>query len=754
MGGTGGGGSSDPAVRFAQQMVSDFTGARGARSPRRAAGGSDPHRSTTFRFVPVTPVAGAITVLAVEADQISPWLTSTVGELPGVADVASLLDGLSAWQVAAVTATLGAIAVDTLRWYGFRHRRAVTNIVSATTQLTPKRVRVRQPAGIAAPRRVVVSLTDGSVISDLRYAALVDALTKYANRYRGDSLAHQVLRSRVWDIEVDWQAGSARLVITRNDPDAEAKDFTDRHKRLVALLGEKFPLPEARITDISRDDDGDEVGYTISYAPSISAALPGFQQRLREALIGSLPEHESGRMWTVAVHSDVDEIVIGLAQPLPARVEHLPLPLEDYVGLDAKLRWRIPFATAADEVTAVWNIANSSSAPHILIAGKTGGGKTSLIRTLLTEAIPRGVPVAGAIDPKMIELDGFDTFPGVAAVVFHVREIVALINAVHAEMLARQQFVHRTKIPPSDLPMYLMVMDEFFVMGGFLRRAAGYKGDDDELVTLAAFVKNSDPFGKIGEILALIRSSNGRIIMGVQRPDAKNFGPDAGSVRDNFGARVSLSNLSMDGAQMMWDDAHAGRDVDTSVPGRATVADDKGQPMHAQVHWTPDVDDHPNKVRRLSPEDRAIVTALREAAAAGHATQQFTPEVQAELARTGGAIPTPGGGPVMACFSEEMREFLLSHQSGEPLAPEPVGGLDPVTAGDEGVRASELTEGMRIHIDDAGAIATVAALTVTKTRVLATLRDETSPSRVAIKADYEPDELVLTADPVEPPVPA
>ena len=549
-------------------------------------------------------------------------------------------------------------------------------------------------------------------------------------------------------MHIDWQAGSSRLVIERRNAASGAGVFSDQHQRLAAMLDEKFPLPNARISAVECDADGDEVGYTISYTTALVAALPGLQQKLREALIGSLPLHQSGRDWTVAVHAESDTIVIGLAEPLPSMVAHTPL--SDYTVLGPKEIYKIPFATGAGSTPAFWNIATSSSGPHLLLAGKTGGGKTSTIRTVLTEAIPRGVPVAAAIDPKMIELDGFETYPGVCTVAYHVRDIVAVINAVHAEMMARSRFIHDHKVPPTDMPLFIVVMDEFFVMGGFLRRAMGYKGDDETQADLAAFVKNSDPFGKIGEILALIRSSGGRIVMGIQRPDAKNFGADAGSVRDNFGTRVSHSNLSMDGAMMMWDDAHIGRDLDTSVPGRATVADEHGTPMPAQIHWTPDVDDHPNKRSRLEVADRSIVDALREAACSGRAVQNFGPEIVAELERIDGAIPTPGDGPIMACFSAEMRKFIRERQDVTPQPPASIDGLDPATVGDEGVAASALTPGTRIHVDNNGrsVVAAVVAVTAGKKAVRVTLRDEANP-RITLAAEYEPAEIVLTADPID-----
>ncbi|WP_170323204.1 type IV secretory system conjugative DNA transfer family protein [Gordonia effusa] len=707
--------------------------------------------------MPLTAVPVGIAVVGEYAPQIDAHLDA-IGGAEVASQIASIVDACASWQPWAVAAAAGFVVVDGLRLSAWRHRRAIRNQLYSTTYLTARSVWVPWPPGLAAPRKAVVKVPHGSVINEARTKALVEALNQSANRFRAWQWWHKArpewLHTGPWQMNVDWQAGSSRVVITRHNPEAAIAGLSTEHKRLAVMLAGKFPLPEARVTKVLRDDDGRETGYVISHTPSLAAAVPAFQQNLRGALTGFLGEHESGRMWTVAVRSESDTIEIKLAAPLDDYVPHIPRE-GGYADLARKQRNLIPFATGAGGVVGVWNVDSSSSGPHFLIAGRTGGGKTSLIRTVITEAIPRGFSWL-LIDPKMIELDGMADYPGVAAVVYNLREIVEMICAVHAEMMARREFAHQTRVPVSALPLFGVVLDEFFVMSGFIRRAVKYGGEAEEQKDLKEYIKDADPLGKLAEILALIRSFGGRIVLGVQRPDAKNFGEDAGSVRDNFGTRASLSNQSMDGSMMLWDDAHAGRDLDTSVPGRATVSGPAGKPMTAQVHWTPDVDEHPTKWEQLKESERTLVTDLRAAAEDGAQIQDLLPEIRDHLTKIGGLVTPATGGPVLACFSHELRKLLQHYGSAPAAPPEAVGDLDPATAGDEGVRGAALVVGDLVHIEDRGrgVVAKVTAVKVTSTysdgspmTADVEMVDTDNPRR-SFEARYEPNERVLTAEPV------
>ncbi|GAA3133939.1 hypothetical protein GCM10020255_008460 [Rhodococcus baikonurensis] len=97
------------------------------------------------------------------------------------------------------------------------------------------------------------------------------------------------------------------------------------------------------------------------------------------------------------------------SQSAAAHTGIAPVPSE----LTSIARRYLPYATGAADAVAYWDVSTKSNKPHCLIVGPTGGGKTSAIRTILTEASLRGIPFIG-VDPKMIELDGLEGTPAAA----------------------------------------------------------------------------------------------------------------------------------------------------------------------------------------------------------------------------------------------------------------------------------------------------------------------------------------------------
>ena len=284
-------------------------------------------------------------------------------------------------------------------------------------------------------------------------------------------------------------------------------------------------------------------------------------------------------------------------------------------------------------------------------------------------------------------------YPGCAAIVYDAVRSAMLVRALHSEMMARNHYVHVKKIEPSQLPLLIAVLDEFFILSGKWQRLA--KTGDDETRAMARAARSTRRVGRSRRPRALCRYPGCCSVC--NGPDASLFGGASGNARDNFGTRISLGNLSQDGAMMLWGDSQVGREIDTSVPGRGVALGNDGSPVDAQMWWTPNVDPHPNKWSQLSDDEKAIIEGLRP---------QQEPQIQ--------------------FYSKELRVFIESERSMAKASRERGEAPEPTVLGQESeelaeddfadaIPASAVTEGMTVLIDDGEGnerAATVFAVTV------------------------------------------
>lgn len=682
---------TDPLSRELEATVRDMfsSGPSSSKAPKNA-GNDSQNGVESARFIPISAIPAVVFVL----------LRFTAGISAPIPVLASILaHPVVVWVLAhqpLVIAALVAVAViDGLRFNAFRHRRALRRMVWQATRQQPVWVRVPwwvRPGRLVSAR---IKLVAGSVIDDAPMGRLTAAVKHRYENHR-------------WEYTVTHRGD--RLFITRTPvvPDTRSQ----RHRTLQAALDANSILPDASVTVLGYDEAGHESGYRIGFTPNLKTGNESYQNTVADALVKLAGDHESGHLWDVTWRVDRGYVDLGLKAPLPTRVDH-PLDIAD----DERLH--VPYATGEAGQLAVWNISTSSSAPHMLVIGPTGGGKTTLILSVITELVRRNVPVIG-VDPKKIELDGIHDHPGVAAVIINPVRAAMLVRALCTEMHARMDYVRINKMEAKELPMLVVVLDEFFILSAAWQRMLK-SGDEDTKDLL----KSLDPLGAIAELGALSRSSGIRMLVGVQRPDAQIFGANSGSVRDNFKTRASLASLSQDGAMMLWGDAQIGRNVDASVPGRATATKLDGNPMDAQVWWTPNLDRHPNKWNRMSAKDQALITSL-----------------------------TPDEGPSVTCYSSELAELLRDEQQmsmQKEFAPEPmlIGGRSLDTTPDDlpdALPANQLTEGTAILVDIDGQLTEAAVLTVATTDNGATeIRAQIAGTRQTVTERYRPHEPAFLA---------
>ena len=579
--------------------------------------GEDGKLTRIGRFTPFSPFVAVVAGVALYA----PRIMSAVGN-ETVVDVLGKVHG---YRVLLVAAAAVLIVCDVLRYRTHKWTQMLESVVRQGTGNLPKKTTVSFPPGTRVIRRATIKMHRGTVIRPKQFEELSRAIEA---AFPG---------SAKWEVKVRHEAHQDRIVVRRETITPDTR--SDRQKVLQSALESASIFKDPKVTVSARDQEGVETGYRISYEKSMNSGAKGFQIKVEEALASLAGQHESGRNWTTDWYPDKGYLTMRLVAPMPSRVDH-PLDL-----VDENLR-HLPYATGIADRTMYWDVSTSSNKPHCLIVGPTGGGKTSVIRTLLTEAARRGIPFVG-VDPKMIELDGLEGYPGCGAIIYDALRAAMFVRALHTEMMARNAYIHQMKIEGSQLPLMIAVLDEFFILSGKWQRLMK-TGDDETKEQL----KTLDPLGAWADLAVLARSAGIRLLLGVQRPDASLFGGASGNARDNFSTRISLGNLSQDGALMMWGDSTVGREVDTSVKGRGIALGDDGNPVDAQMWWTPNVDRHPNKWNQLAASEKDIIEGL-----------------------------APAEAPQFTCYSSELAAFIESERALAKRARKHGNAPEPIVIG-------------------------------------------------------------------------
>lgn len=260
---------------------------------------------------------------------------------------------------------------------------------------------------------------------------------------------------------------------------------------------------------------------------------------------------------------------------------------------------RIPFAIDAYENYIEWDFRQS---PHLLVAGPTSVGKTSLLMTVATQCAARGINVVW-IDPKGFDSPGMRNWPNTSLVTAGTDEDGMVGHAAALRFIADTMLerLSQVKINPNkadDFDPIVVITDEF----------------SNLVVALADFFKEFGGKGvppttrDVGIILRTARAVGIHMAIGIQRPDTMFI---AGEARDNTALRVALGRLrSKDAAIMMFNDPVAGTRVQPGIKGRGTVQLPDGTFREIQAFYTPKVPATPEQRAELSDHERAVLDRL------------------------------------------------------------------------------------------------------------------------------------------------
>jgi hypothetical protein len=171
--------------------------------------------------------------------------------------------------------------------------------------------------------------------------------------------------------------------------------------------------------------------------------------------------------------------------------------------------------------------------PHLLVAGRTGAGKTRALEALISAALAAGFEVL-VVDPKRFDLLGFAGHRGVLDVATDGPTATAVLARARAEVAARTERYEADVWARRSVPTFrpwLVVVDEV-----------------TELVEVTGG-RRSSAVADIGSLMRLGRGLNVHVAVATQRPDVKESLP--GSIQDQAEARLVLGHLGTTGAHMV-----------------------------------------------------------------------------------------------------------------------------------------------------------------------------------------------------------
>ncbi|EKZ0314979.1 DUF87 domain-containing protein [Listeria monocytogenes] len=182
--------------------------------------------------------------------------------------------------------------------------------------------------------------------------------------------------------------------------------------------------------------------------------------------------------------------------------------------------------------------------PHTLIVGGTGSGKSQLASMLILDYLKMGSELL-IIDPKSADLAMIGRIIGVdlenhgANVATNVNSIAKLLRLANKEMDKRYEnwfsdemyFGKSWKEIPNALPMVVMI-DEFSALSA---------STDNKIM--------KEINGYLFNLILKGRQAGIEIVMIMQRPDTSIL---SGNIRDQFGVRIGLGNMTDDGRKMLF----------------------------------------------------------------------------------------------------------------------------------------------------------------------------------------------------------
>lgn len=258
-----------------------------------------------------------------------------------------------------------------------------------------------------------------------------------------------------------------------------------------------------------------------------------------------------------------DDLALALAAS-PVRIQ-APLPGTNLVGIEAPNQSRQVTPLSVVLASPTWAkaagqgltvalgqktngqpvVIRLDKAPHLLIAGATGSGKSVCLNTLLASLLVQHTPDTLRLlltDPKQVELTPYNGLPHLLAPV--VTDLSAIPEALNQAALAMEQRYKQLGASgvrniedynakcaaEARLPYIVLVLDEFGDM-----MAAGYKDEVEQ---------------RIARLASKARAAGIHLVLATQRPSVDVV---TGLIKANFPARIAFAVTSQVDSRVILD---------------------------------------------------------------------------------------------------------------------------------------------------------------------------------------------------------
>jgi len=297
----------------------------------------------------------------------------------------------------------------------------------------------------------------------------------------------------------------------------------------------------------------------------------------------------TGNFWHLEIRPETGNKVVATTAFEDPLAEVVPIPqlkprpyAWDFIPLGVGVHIQNSTSPGYSPFTISWRLR---AEPHMLVAGRTGTGKTSALLVIAAEAISRGFDLRIIdINKQCADFSGiyeYDLF--CSQVGFTLDEAYKIILDAHLEVRERAAGNKQLKVgnwydrPAAEKPRpVLLLIDECFTM---LQQSPG----NDE-VTKAENQKKAKMTQTLGKIAREARSAGVHLLLVAQRPDAAVM---PGELRSNLGSRLLLGDADHTVRDMMLTDvAHAPKlDKSNVRKGRGVFCQEGLESCLVQTFW-------------------------------------------------------------------------------------------------------------------------------------------------------------------------